>query len=336
MISAYYTGNYYIWIAIEFIFGIIYSFILNWKINQVYPWLKSDIKSGKLLYKKYPEVIKYTKQLFVHRIAGLVQFQTTPFLIYAFVSLQTVAFYGNYSIITDKLKSLFDNFLGSTTAGIGNLIAEGNKIRVLNVYWEMVVLRFLIVGIATFSLYYLLPPFIELWLGSEYLLPDTTLKLILLVFALNILRGTTDQFINGHGLYYDVWAPAVEAVIFITVALIGGSILGLQGILLGSVISLIIIVYGWKPYFLFSKGFKISLWIYWLGFLKLIGLSILTFIIFELINNQINLALYPTDWVNFIIYSLYVSSSLTIIQFILLYVGTEGMKNLVNRFIPKH
>lgn len=110
MISAFYTGSYYLWITIEFIFGIIYSFILNWKINQVYPWLKSEICEGKALLKKYPEIIKLTKQVFVHKIGGIVQFQSTPFLIYAFVSLQTVAFYGNYTLITDKLKVLLGNF----------------------------------------------------------------------------------------------------------------------------------------------------------------------------------------------------------------------------------
>ena len=30
MAFAYYTGNYFIWIGVELIFGIIYSFILNW------------------------------------------------------------------------------------------------------------------------------------------------------------------------------------------------------------------------------------------------------------------------------------------------------------------
>ena len=43
--------------------------------------------------------MKYTKQLFVHKIGGFVQNQTIPFLIYAFVSLKIVAFYGNYTII---------------------------------------------------------------------------------------------------------------------------------------------------------------------------------------------------------------------------------------------
>lgn len=124
MALAYYTGNYYLWVIVELSFGIIYSFILNWKINQVYPWLRSEVSQGRILFKKYPEVMKYTKQLFVHKFTTFIQFQTTPFLIYAFVSLQTVAFYGNYTIITDKLSVFIGNLLGSTGAGVGNLIAE--------------------------------------------------------------------------------------------------------------------------------------------------------------------------------------------------------------------
>ena len=143
MASAYYTGSYYLWVAIELTFGIIYSFILNWKINQVYPWLRSEVRLGKQLFKKYPEVMKYTKQLFVHRISTFVQFQTTPFLIYAFVSLQTVAYYGNYTIITDKLNQLLNNLLGSTGAGVGNLIAEGNKKKIEQIFFEFVHRNFL-------------------------------------------------------------------------------------------------------------------------------------------------------------------------------------------------
>lgn len=331
MTSAYYTGNYYIWIAIEFIFGIIYSFILNWKINQVYPWLKSDIKSGKLLYKKYPEVMKYTKQLFVHKIAGLVQFQTTPFLIYAFVSLQTVAFYGNYTIITDKLKQLFDSFLGSTAAGIGNLIAEGNKKKTLQVYWEMMSLRFLFVGIATISLYYLLPPFIGLWLGNEYILSKIVLIFILIIFALGIIRGTTDQFINGYGLFYDIWAPAAESIIFVIVALIGGNLWQLEGVLLGNIISLLIIVHGWKPYFLFKKGFKLSVWIYWGGILKLFILSTITFVIFDNVSKYFPLYFETMEWCNFIYVSIYIVLCISIIQLTLLCIGSNGMKNLMKR-----
>lgn len=333
MISAFYTGSYYLWITIEFIFGIIYSFILNWKINQVYPWLKSEICEGKALLKKYPEIIKLTKQVFVHKIGGIVQFQSTPFLIYAFVSLQTVAFYGNYTLITDKLKVLLGNFLDSTAAGIGNLIAEGNKKKILQTYWELVAVRFFFIIIIVFSLYNLLPTFIRLWLGESYILSPTVLICVLSIFSLNTIRGTTDQFISGYGLYHDIWAPATETVIYIVVALLGGYLWQLEGVLLGSIVSLIIVVYFWKPYFLFSRGFKITVGVYWKEFAKFCFISAFTFIIFETIVKP--LYTYPIDknWETFLLYSLFVGLSLAMLQFCLLYIGSRGMKNVVKRFI---
>ncbi len=333
MVAAYYTGNYYLWIAINFIFGIIYSFILNWKINQVYPWLKSNIKNGKALLDKYPEVIKLTKQVFVHKIGGIVQLQLTPFLVYAFVSLQTVAYYGNYSLIMDKLKLLLGNVLNSTFAGIGNLIAEGNKKNILKVYWELMAIRFLFCGIIVVSLYKLIPPFIELWLGKEYILSNNILILVLLIFALNIIRGTTDQFISGFGLYKDTWAPIAEIVIFIIVALIGGHLWELEGLLLGSIISLLIIVYGWKPYFLFKYGFKVSIAEYWLKVCKYVLITLIAYTIFKQINTSAKLYINCNSWISFIQYAIFVSTCISILQFLLLYWGTQGMKNIVKRLI---
>ena len=213
MALAYYTGNYYLWVIVELSFGIIYSFILNWKINQVYPWLRSEVSQGRILFKKYPEVMKYTKQLFVHRIAALVQYQTTPFFIYSFVSLKVVAYYGNYSIIIDKLNSLVNNLLNSVNAGIGNLIAEGNHNKIIAVFWEMIALRYFISGILIFSLYYLITPFITLWIGKEYVLDISILMIILGNTFIVTTRGAVDQFLFGYGLFRDVGASDRKSVV---------------------------------------------------------------------------------------------------------------------------
>ena len=277
MASAYYTGSYYLWVVIELAFGVIYSIILNWKINQVYPWLKSDVKSGKELRKKYPEVMKYTKQLFVHKLGGVINGQVTPLLIYAYASLQIVAFYGNYTMVTTKVSQLLGNILGSTSAGVGNLIAEGDKEKILKVYWELTTLRFLFVGVLTFTLYYVLPPFIELWLGSEYLMSNEMLILILITFALSIIRGVTEEFLVGYGLFSDIWSPLIESVILVGIACICGNIWGIEGIMLGSIASVFFVIYCWKPYFLFSRGLKLSVWRYWLEYTRYIIIAIIAF-----------------------------------------------------------
>ena len=264
----YYTGNYYLWISLELLLGIVYSIILNWKVNQVYPWLKSEVKQGKLLFKKYPEVTRYTKQLFVHKLGSFVQFQTTPFLVYAFVSLKTVAYYGNYTLIIDKISIFISNLLGSTNAGVGNLIAEGDSKRIQQVFWELMGIRFLIAGTISFALIRLTGAFISLWLGSEYVLPQHILYLIIINSFISYTRGAIDQFTYGYGLFQDTWAPIAEVIINLTVAIIAGHFWGLPGILMGNITSLFLIIVIWKPYFLYSQGFKIPVLHYWMGYIK--------------------------------------------------------------------
>lgn len=334
MACAYYTGSYYLWVIIELTFGIIYSIILNWKINQVYPWLRSEVRLGKQLFKKYPEVMKYTKQLFVHRISTFVQFQTTPFLVYAFVSLQTVAYYGNYTIVTDKVSQLLNNLLSSTGAGVGNLIAEGNKEKIEHIFWELISIRFFVTGILLFSLYNLLPPFITLWLGPQYLLANSVLILMLFSFFIGMTRGATDQFLYGYGLFYDTWAPVAESVIFIVVAIIGGHIWGLSGVLLGGIVSSALIIGIWKPYFLFSKGFELSVWRYWRRILYYIILTIFSFFVVDFIVSLFIDSGYSLEgWGNWILYSVVITGSFSLFYFGLLYIGTKEMRTFLNRVL---
>lgn len=332
IISAYYTQSYYLWIIIEFTFAIIHSIILNWKINQVYPWLKSEVSNGKNLLKKYPDVIRLSKQVFVHKIGGIAQFQMTPILIYAFVSLKTVALYGNYGMISDKLNALLNSLLNSTAAGIGSLIAEGNKDKILRIYWELMAVRFFFAGLFVFSMYYLLPTFITLWLGNSYLLSNKVFICILCIFLLGIVRGTTEQFVAGYGLYHDTWAPIAETIIYIFVALLGGYFSGLNGILFGNIVSLLVIIYGWKPYLLFKEGFGLPIKVYWIGFLQNIFILVLSFTIFYFIHSYIYKENNCNNWPTFIGYCIYIGLSIALILFFMMYIGTRGMRNFMKRF----
>lgn len=334
MTLVYYTGNYYLWISMELLLGITYSVILNWKVNQVYPWLRSEIKQGKLLFKKYPEVIKYTKQLFVHRIGGFVQFQTTPFLVYAFVSLKTVAYYGNYTLIIDKISIFISNLLGSTNAGVGNLIAEGNTKRILQVFWELMGIRFLIAGTISFALLQLTDAFISLWLGDEYIISRHILYLIILNSFIGYTRGATDQFIYGYGLFQDTWAPVAEVSINLIVAIVGGYFWGLPGILMGNITSLLLIIVLWKPYFLYSKGFKMPIVYYWIGYIKhLIIISLPAIACYFLLPSS-NFTP-EKSFAHWIVYGAAISSAYGIMTYALLFFLTPGIRAFTDRIIKR-
>ncbi len=335
MALTYYTGNYYLWISMELLLGVAYTIILNWRIRKAYPWLKSESKQGKILFKKYPEIIKYTKQLFIHKIACFAQYQTTPFLIYAFVSLKTVAYYSNYTLIIDKITQLINNLLSSTSAGVGNLIAEGNAKHIQTVFWELLSFRFLIAGTISFCLYQLTEGFISLWLGTEYIMPRYILLLIILNSFIGYTRGATDQFLQGYGLFYDVWAPIAEVLINLTVAIIAGYIWGLPGILMGNISSLFLIVVVWKPYFLYNKGFKLSVLHYWIRYLK--------YIILIILPAFASIYLWPiqkftpqVSYYNWIAYAAISCSTYFLFAFALFFIFTNSMHSFIKRLLRKN
>lgn len=332
---AYYTGNLYLWVVIEFGFGIIYSFILNWKINQTYPWLKTEIPRGRELLKTYNIVIVKTKQLFIQKISYFVQYQTVPFLTYAFVNLQTVAFYGNYTIITFKLSQFVNAFLESSGASIGNLIAEGNNSKIVNLFWELICMRYLIGGTFSYGVFMLIEPFISIWLGSEYILPQTILYLVVLNVFIGYTRGGVMQFLFGYGMFQDVWAPVSEIVINLSVAIACGSLWGLEGVLLGGIVSQILIVCVWKPIFLFRKGFKLPVWQYWTR----ISIILVEVLAPALMVSLIIIPKVPIDpganYLQWIAFALIVTLSYAVIALGLLYATIPQMRTFVGRFIHR-
>ena len=332
MILAIYFGSFYIYLAIELIGGIINAIILNWKINQTYPWLKSEIKQGKQVLKKYPEIIKYTKQIFAHKVGGLMQFQLTPFLIYSFVSLPMVALYTNYTILTQKLEGLISGVINSTGAAIGNLIAEGDKNKISKVFRELLAIRLFIASITTACIYTFASKFIGVWLGEEYILGVNTVTIIAILSGLGIARGVLDQFCYGCGLFADVWAPYAESIIMVAVSIACGYYWGLPGVLCGPLVSIIAIIYIWKPYYLFSRGFKLSVAKYWKLFSINISATIIAFFTTGSIFSNFIEEYIPTDnWLGLIASGAIYTIIIICTTFVSYYTISAGFKDFLHR-----
>lgn len=335
MVLALTICSFYLYLAMELVFGIINSIILQWKINAIYPWLQSEVKLGQQLFKKYPEIGKYVKQLFIHKIATFVQFQITPFLIYSYVSLPIVALYGNYMMLTQKVQGFVSGILDSTGAGIGNLILEGDSRKIYDTYKELFAVRFLLVGVLSACIFFLGTSFISMWLGDKYLLSDLVVLLIVVQFFMSIMRGTTDQFLFGYGLFYDVWAPAVETVVFMLSAMLCGRLWGLAGVLCGPIISLLLIVHIWKPYFLFIKGFRLPFTQYVvLLFKHLVPVIASYYFSAKLCNYIIDTAL--SGWSNWLLKASYFMILMFMSAFISIYLISSGLRSFIQRLKKKY
>ena len=88
-------------------------------------------------------------------------------------------------------------------------------------------------------------------------------------------RSIVDSFKDAFQLFGDVGAPVVEAIVNLGGSLLFGYLWGLNGILLGSNLSLVLIVLLWKPYYLFRFGLKRSCWSYYLQYALLLFILLL-------------------------------------------------------------
>lgn len=263
------------WIFWEFIHNIVSVIVVNYVLNKEYPWLHKAALSDTELLKKYKFLLTKTKQLFVHKVSAFVLYQTTPLIISMFVSLSMVTYYGNYLLIIGYISALLNTIFSSMGASIGNLIAEKDSQHTIDVFWELLTSRIWFVGVACFGVYLFMDPLISWWLGSQYILPDKTFVLILVGAFVSLSRSIVDSFKDAFQLFGDVGAPVVEAIVNLGGSLLFGYLWGLNGILLGSNLSLVLIVLLWKPYYLFRFGLKRSCWSYYLQYALLLFILLL-------------------------------------------------------------
>ena len=322
------------WIFLELLGNIAIIFIINKVIRKEYPWLKYSKTSASNLLYKYKDIIVKTKQLFVHKIAQFVIERTAPLIIYAFVSLSMVTYYGNYMILIGYLGTLINVIFEGMGASIGNLVAENNRRHTIEVFWELFTSRLWIAALTCFGLYLSIEPFISFWIGSKYLLSETTLILLVIGMFIRMTRSVVDSFKNAYQLFADVWAPIAEASIQLGCSILFGFRWGLNGILLGGILSQILIVLIWKPYYTFRNGLKYPPLSYYTKYLLhitiLIGSALL---IRNFYLSYYNSMIESQNWIDISMRILLALFLYIITTYIPLYIFTSGMRRFTKRIL---
>lgn len=326
------------WIGAELAGGIVTVFAINHVIRKEYPWLHSSKESAKNLLPRYKSLMTKVKQLFAHKIGTFVLHQTSPLIIYAFVSLETVTYYGNYMMLIGYCMTLMNVIFGGLSASIGNLIADNNKRHTMEVFWELFTSRVWIAGIACFGIYIFVGPFISLWLGSRYVFDESTLLLLILYMFIQISRTVIESFKDAYQLFADVWSPIAESCLNLGCSILFGYLWGLNGVLMGINLSLIIIILLWKPYYTFRYGLKSSVLLYYMQYAFHTGVLITGAIVSKWVMVQFNY-----EYSDLISLSLVLLLGMTVFiltTYTILMLSTKGMrmfsiriKNILSRKI---
>ena len=334
-VLAYYTRSFVIYMVVMIAFAIVNSLILNWKFDKSYPWVVASVQRGKEALKHRPEIMLYVKRVFIHQIGRYVNSSAMPIIVYGYASLTMVTLYSNYTLLNTKVSNLVYSALSGTEASVGNLIAEGDRKKIFDCYKELYSIKFFVVAFLSICLVHLNSDFIAVWLGTEYVLPAVLVLLICSDFFLNLVRNTTDQFLNGFGLKADIWVPICRVI---SLAFIIGAGLrwGLVGILTVPVVVQLTLMHIWKPYYLFRSGMQLPFGKYW----KLLLVNLLPFVIAYGVSVMLTRQLgfgeeLTTTWRTFLLKAISFSIPLFLIALFLAWQFCEGIRMFGDRMTKR-
>lgn len=292
----------------------------------------------KLYYKKYYSyifktkikdklIIKNLKNLFWHKIAGLIVSNTDLILISKFVSLEMVGIYASYQMVIQMILTIINIILDVLKPKIGKYIAENTRKEIFY-YWKNLNIFFLAISIIfSYCTYKLVNNFTSLWLGEKFVLSNLTVFLILINLFVRCFRGIIDVFKEGSGFFDDIQSPILESLINFIFSIILGMKYGLNGVIIGTIISNILIILIYKPILVFKRCFDKSI----KDYIKIYGnyliLSIISLFSCNYILNFIPLK-EVISWFDWIINGIIVGSISLIVIFVIFLSNKDFRDNL--------
>lgn len=330
IIILYLTHNFIAYLLIKIIFSILCNIFLSKKASKMYPYINSKI-DGNISIKEKKRIFKDTRAMLCHKIGGVIVCGTDNILISYMVNIATVGIYSNYLLITNSVKNFANIFFSSMSSSVGNLNAKKNKKYTYEIFKKVFYANFLIYSFSSICLYCLLNPFIEIWLGKEFIFNKFTTLCITVSFFLDGMRQTVMLFRNSMGLFQqDQWKPIVESIANLLISIILGLKFGITGIILGTILSLVFVSIFVETKVLYKYGFEVKVFEYFKTYLKYLLITGTSLIITLTISNSLN----SSSVLNFI-FKLILTSFTSILLLLLFTFKTDEFKYYFDKFKTK-
>lgn len=201
-------------------------------------------------------IIKDSKNLLWHKLGMVIVFNTDYIILSKFTSLVIIGIYSSYLMIYQMLITLIGIISNVLTPSIGKFVAENEIDKIYEKWKELYNIYVYISTILIICTYYLINPFMNLWLGKEYILENLSIILILINLFIQMTRGVTETFKTACGFFDDTFAPFLESGLNLFFSLILVQKIGLNGVIIGTIISNIVVILIIKPILVFKRCFN--------------------------------------------------------------------------------
>lgn len=222
--------------AMYFGYSVLTSFVYVAYVRKSYPWLNLRVK---------PDLQALSKRnsAFIHQISAMIFNSTDMLVLSLFENLKIVSVYGLYTLLFNMVSTAIGTINGSIQYLLGQSFCNKQREAYLCMHDAFEIYNMVLV----FSLYCVagifILPFLNLYTAGvediSYIDPILP-YLFIAVYLLNNGRESSNMLIKFAGHFKQTqWHSVMEAVINITVSLIGVHFYGIYGVLIGTIAALL-------------------------------------------------------------------------------------------------
>ena len=261
----YFTRNYYVVLLIELFATLLNNTIKSIYVNSLFPIYKCE---GDLLEKEKKKIKSNVSSLMLHKIGGIILNSTDTIVISMFMGVVMVSRYTNYFYIVNAVEGILVMCFASMTAGIGNSIVTEEKSKNIDYFKKILFFNAWIVGWCSVCFTCLFQDFMQIWTGKEHMFEMRLVLLIVIYFYVHGIRRTIITFRDAAGMWRDNrWQPIVSASFNLVVNCILINIIGIYGVVISSIISMVLIDMPWETKKI-CKTLNIDVFLYYKSLFK--------------------------------------------------------------------
>ena len=273
------AAAYYAYVGSTVAFTVLNNLLLWKESKRLFPDLDPR---GTLERERRRSVVAVVGDIFIHKVGGVVSYQSDNLVISSALGLVAVAAYGNYYYVVTAGAGLVGAVALSMLGGFGNkiytetresnfrLFLKANRVVMLATLWCAAVMA------AVYQ------PFIEVWTRKDPVLMRHVATPLLMVtyFFVSQSRQMLLTFKSAASLWKDDrWKPIVAGALNLAISI--GLVLWLpeewklDGVIFGTIVSLLFVQIPWETHVLFTKYFtKEQKYRYWMEQFSFAGLAV--------------------------------------------------------------
>lgn len=280
--------NYYVYVLVIPLATIITNFANAYLAKKYYP---NIICKGDISKEVKDEIKKRILGLVSFKIYNVIFASVDTIVISSFLGLVPLAIYNNYYYIQTSIIGFLTIITSSITAGVGNKMITNSIDDNYKDFKNFAFLNGWICSWCAVCMLCLYQHFMQWWMGEDLLFTFDTMVLMVLYFLLPRITTMSYTYREAAGLWWeDRFRPLVATVVNLVANLILVQVIGMNGVIISTLICTIFINVPWGTTILFKNYFKRSLLEYfgqiiYYVFITVIA-GILTLCVCELLPNM--------------------------------------------------